>query len=108
MAGLGEFEQVVLLAILRLSENAYAVTITDEIKHHTGRSPSPGALYTTLDRLEEKGFVRCKLGEPTSKRGGRAKRLFTVTRAGTIAIARAQQSYRSLAQGLQLPEWNRA
>jgi PadR family transcriptional regulator, regulatory protein PadR len=53
MAGLGEFEQIVLLAILRFSENAYAVTITEEIQHHTGWAPSPGALYTTLERLEE-------------------------------------------------------
>ena len=103
MTGLGEFEQIVLLAILRLSDDAYGVTISEEIQHHTGRVPSPGALYTTLDRLEEKGFLTSRLGEPSSRRGGRAKRFFKVTRSGTAAVARAQQSYKSLMQGLRLP-----
>ena len=69
---LGEFEQVVLLAILRLGDNAYGVTIRSEITACTRREVAPGALYTTLDRMEDKGIVRSWLGDPTPQRGGRA------------------------------------
>ena len=69
---LGEFEQVVLLAILRLADDAYGLTIRREIAECTEREPAPGALYTTLDRLEEKGLVASKYGDPTPERGGRA------------------------------------
>jgi DNA-binding PadR family transcriptional regulator len=100
--GLGEFEQIVLLAILRLGEAAYGVTIRGEIVACTDRAPSPGALYTTLDRLEEKGFVVSRLGDPTPQRGGRAKRYFTVTKAGMEAVERAQRAYRSLMAGLDV------
>jgi len=79
---LGEFEQIVLLAILRLGEKAYGVTIREEIMARTGREPSPGALYVTLDRLEEKGLVRSQFGDPTPQRGGRAKRFFSVSAKG--------------------------
>jgi PadR family transcriptional regulator, regulatory protein PadR len=99
---LGEFEQVVLLAILRADDNAYGVTIGAEIGICTGRDPSPGALYTTLDRLEDKGLVVSKFGKPTPQRGGRAKRYFTVTSAGMEAITRAQRSYQRLLKGLKL------
>jgi len=100
---LGEFEQVVLLAILRLGENAYGVTISAEITACTGREPAPGALYTTLDRLEAKELVSSRLGDPTPQRGGRAKRYFTANSKGLAAITRAQQSYRRLLQGCKLP-----
>ena len=100
---MGDFEQIVLLAILRVGEGAYGVTIRAEIELCTGRDPAPGALYTTLDRLEDKGFVTSRLGDPTPQRGGRAKRFFTVTAAGIEAVARAQESYRRLLQGLTLP-----
>jgi PadR family transcriptional regulator, regulatory protein PadR len=106
MAGatsLGEFEQIVLLAILRLGDDAYGVTIRSEIAACTEREPSPGALYTTLDRLEEKGLVNSTLGESTPQRGGRAKRYFTVSAAGVDAVTQAQRSYRRLLEGLQLP-----
>jgi PadR family transcriptional regulator PadR len=102
-APLGEFEQIVLLAILRAGENAYGVMIRAEITACTDREPAPGALYTTLDRLEEKGLVTSWLGEPTPQRGGRAKRYFTVTAAGVEAVARAQRSYQRLLKGLRLP-----
>jgi DNA-binding PadR family transcriptional regulator len=82
---LGEFEQIVLLAILRLDENAYGVTIREEIMARTDREPSPGALYTTLDRLEEKGLVRSRFGDPTPQRGGRAKRFFSISAKGSKA-----------------------
>ena len=100
---LGEFEQVVLLAILRLDEQAYGVSIRKEITACTEREPSPGALYTTLDRLEERGLVTSRFGDPTPQRGGRAKRYFKVTAAGLKAVARVQRGYRRLLNGVQLP-----
>lgn len=100
---LGEFEQIVLLAILRLGDKAYGVTIRAEIRKQTGRDPSPGALYTTLDRLEEKGLASSHFGDPTPQRGGRAKRYFSANARGIEAVARAQRSYQKLMQGLKLP-----
>jgi DNA-binding PadR family transcriptional regulator len=100
---LGEFEQVVLLAILRLNDDAYGVTIRREITKCTGREPAPGALYTTLDRLEDKGLVRSRMGDPTAERGGRAKRYFTVSASGLKAVTQAQRSFQRLLKGLELP-----
>ena len=102
-ATLGEFEQVVLLAILRLGDEAYGVSIQNEIKACTGRSPSPGSLYTTLDRLEDRSLVASRFGDPTPQRGGRAKRFFTVTAQGKQAVARVQRGYQNLLRGVQLP-----
>ena len=99
---LGEFEQIVLLAVLRLGEEAYGVTILAEIAAKTGRNPSPGALYTTLHRMEDKGLVTFRDGSPTPQRGGRAKRFVIVTREGRNALASAQTAYRSLIDGLDL------
>ncbi len=99
---LGEFEQVVLLAILRLGDNAYGVTIRSEITACTRREVAPGALYTTLDRMEDKGIVRSWLGDPTPQRGGRAKRYFASTKAGRAALINAQRAYQSLLDGLDL------
>jgi PadR family transcriptional regulator PadR len=105
---LGEFEQIVLLAVLRLGDEAYGVTILGEITAKTGRNPSPGALYTTLHRMEDKGLVTFRDGSPTPERGGRAKRFVTVTREGRHALASAQTAYRSLLEGLDLlPVQNR-
>jgi PadR family transcriptional regulator, regulatory protein PadR len=101
--GLGEFEQIVLLAILRLRDEAYAVTIRDEIARCADREPTAGALYTTLDRLEEKGLVTVRLGDPTPQRGGRAKRYFTVTPKGIRRVAHVQRCYRRLLDGIVLP-----
>lgn len=100
---LGEFEQVVLLAILRLGDNAYGVTISAEITACTDREPAPGALYTTLDRLENKDLVTSRMGDPTPQRGGRAKRYFAVNSKGLAAITRTQQAYRRLLEGCELP-----
>ena len=99
---LGEFEQLILLAILRLGDQAYGVTIRTEISVRAGRTVAPGALYTALDRLEEKGLVRSRMGEPTPQRGGRAKRYFTVTASGAKAIARAQHAFQRLLDGLNV------
>src|SRR5689334_1685705 len=100
---LGEFEQIVLLAILRLDDHAYGTAIREEIARQTDREPSPGALYITLDRLEEKGLVRSRFGDPTPQRGGRAKRFFTVSAKGVASVARAQRSFQRLMRGLDLP-----
>ena len=75
---IGEFEHMVLLSVLRLGDEAYAVTVRDEILAHTGRDVSRGSIYITLDRLETKGFLKSRLGEPTAERGGRAKRYYTL------------------------------
>jgi DNA-binding PadR family transcriptional regulator len=99
---LGELEQIVLLGILRLGQDAYGVTIRREIRKRTGREIAPGALYTTLDRMEQKGLVRSHFGDPTPERGGRAKRFFTVTTAGREAVTHAQQNFHSLLKGLNL------
>jgi DNA-binding PadR family transcriptional regulator len=101
---LGEFEQVVLLGILRLGDAAYGASIREEIAVCTGREPTPGALYTTLDRLEGKGMVRSRMGEPTAERGGRAKRFFVVTEKGSAAVVAAQTAYKRLLQGLTILE----
>lgn len=101
---LGQFEQIALLAILRLADAAYGVSIRDEIREHTGRRVAAGALYTTLNRLEAKGLVSSALGEPTAERGGRAKRYYTVTGSGRKALVAAQRSYQSLLHGLEILE----
>jgi len=99
---LGEFEQMVLLAALRLGDEAYGVTILAEIAERTGRTASPGAMYTTLHRMEDKGLIRFRDGAPTPERGGRAKRFVQVTKEGRSALASAQAAYRSLMDGLDL------
>lgn len=99
---LGEFEQIVLLAVLRLGDEAYGVTILNEIAERTGRTASPGAMYTTLHRMEDKGLIRFREGSPTPERGGRAKRYVQVTKEGRTALASAQAAYRSLSEGLDL------
>ena len=101
---LGEFEQMVLLSILRLGETAYGVRVRAEIAEHTGRSVAPGALYTTFDRLEDKGFVTSRVGDPTPERGGRAKRYYKVSASGLRALKRAQNAYQSLLKGLEILE----
>ena len=75
---LGELEQLVLLAIIRLEDKAYAVSIRDEIEQQTGFSLSRGSIYVTLDRLEQKGYVESWFADPTPERGGKAKRYFKV------------------------------
>jgi len=101
---LGEFEQIVLLAVLRLGENAYGVPIRQEIQECTDRTPTPGALYTVLDRLEAKGMVTSRMGEATPERGGKPKRYFEVTKDGVAAVTRAQRAYQKLLKGLKLSE----
>ena len=85
-ANLGEFEQLILLAILRLRDDAYGVTIRAELADRAGRTVAPGALYTALDRLEAKGLIASRMSDPTPQRGGRAKRHVAVTAAGREAL----------------------
>jgi PadR family transcriptional regulator PadR len=97
---IGEFEQLILFALVRLGADAYGVTIRSEIDARTGRVISPGALYTALDRLERRGLVASRLGSPTPERGGKRKRLYTVQPAGERALARVYESLRMMANGV--------
>ena len=99
---LGEFEQLILLAILRLGNEAYGVTIRAELADRAGRTIAPGALYTALERLERKGIISSWMGDPTPQRGGRAKRYVSVTAAGRHALTRAVRAYDRLLDGLDL------
>jgi len=97
---LGEFEQIVLLAVLRLGKNAYGVTILEEIEQRTGRWVMIGAVYATLDRLETKRYISSRVGSPTPERGGRAKRFFRVTAQGSAALERSREILQNMWAGL--------
>jgi DNA-binding PadR family transcriptional regulator len=83
---LGELEELILLTVGILNQGAYGVSILEEIKNQTGRSVNISAIHTVLNRLEEKGFLQSKMGGATEKRGGRRKRLFTLSATGRTAI----------------------
>lgn len=83
---LGEFEELVLLTIVNLDKDAYGVAIKDDIEERSKRVLSIGALHTTLTRLEEKGYIKSWMGEPTQVRGGRRKRFFEVTQRGKMEL----------------------
>jgi DNA-binding PadR family transcriptional regulator len=97
---LGEFEQLLLLAIVRLGDEAYGVTIRREIESRTGREIAIGALYTALDRLERKGFVRSAMSEPTAERGGRSRRHFRIKPAGAAALRQSRERLARMWEGL--------
>ena len=97
---LGEFEQLVLLAVLQLGTDAYGMTIRRQIENRTGRLVAIGALYTALERLERKGYVASMLSEPTPQRGGRAKRLFRLERAGAAALKRSRETLARMWDGV--------
>lgn len=84
---LGEFEEVLLLLVGILGEQAYAFKIAEEFKEQSGRSSSIGSVHSTLDRLKEKGFLTSEMGEPTAERGGRRKRIYTITASGQRALS---------------------
>lgn len=88
---LGEFEELVLLTIAALMSEAYSVAICDELEKNTGRTAKLGVVHAVLNRLEEKGLVKSKLGEATSTRGGKRKRYYTVTNTGKVALLRAKE-----------------
>src|ERR1700723_2738008 len=97
---LGEFEHIIVLALLRLADQAYGVTVRQEIELRTKREVSIGAVYATLDRLEAKGYVKSQRGDPTPERGGRAKRFFRVTGKGIAAASRTHRGLESMTEGL--------
>jgi PadR family transcriptional regulator len=99
---LGEFEHIVVLALLRLEDGAYGVSVRQEIESRIKRVVSIGAVYATLDRLEQKGYVKSRRGDPTPERGGRSKRFFRVTARGVAAVNRAQRALQSMSEGLEL------
>jgi DNA-binding PadR family transcriptional regulator len=99
---LGEFEHITILALLRLADRAYGVTVRQEIEFRTSREVSIGAVYATLDRLETKGYVKSQRGDPTPERGGRAKRFFRVTAKGMLAVNRTQRALQNMTDGLDL------
>ena len=98
---LGEFEQLVLLACLRLGDGAYTVAIAEEITGRTGRDTSHAAVYIALRRLEEKGLVGSALGESTPERGGRPKRFFQPTPEALPALHEARAALLSMWEGLE-------
>ena len=101
---LGEFEQMVMLAVARLGDAAYGMAILDEIVERTGAEVAVGSVYSALDRLQRQGYVSSEIGAPTPERGGRAKRFFRIEPAGAHALTRARRAIDALWDGLELPE----
>lgn len=99
---LGEFEQLVLLAVIRLDGNAYGVTIRDTIDEYTGRDVIVGQVYTALDRLESKGLIRSRVSAPDPVPGGRARKLFKITQTGRRALAASRHMVDRMAEGLMI------
>ncbi|MBZ5602939.1 MAG: PadR family transcriptional regulator [Acidobacteriia bacterium] len=99
---LGEFEQIVLLAVLRLGDDAYGVPIRREIESKTSRALTVGALYRTLDRLEDKGYVSSWFSDPTPERGGRSKRYFRLKASGVRALADTRDALEAMWRGVDL------
>ena len=103
---LGEFEQQVLLAVWHLGDDAYGVSIRDELEERAGRVVAHGAVYATLVRLEKKGLVASRLADPTPVRGGKAKRYFAITAEGQDAVGEARRTMNRLWDGLPEPSEN--
>lgn len=101
---LGEFEQMILLAVLQCGDNAYGVTVQDELTRRAGRRVASGAIYMTLDRLETKGLLASRLTEPTAERGGRAKRCYTVTKPALTTLQHSRRALISLWDGLEFAD----
>lgn len=97
---LGSLELLVLLAVLQLGDGAYAMAVRDAIAARTNQAPTRGAVSVTLDRLDRKGLLRSRLGEPTAERGGKAKRLYTLAAAGHLALRTTLQGTHAMLQGL--------
>jgi len=103
---LAEFQELVLLSIVVLNEQAYGVSIQDEINSKTGRSISRGALHSALSRLEEKGFIRSQFGEATAERGGRRKKFYQLTQHGQKALDETKAIRESYYSAIQLKAQN--
>ncbi len=100
---LGEFEYLVLLAVLRLNNGAYGMRVRREIAERTQRDVTIGAVYATLERLAAKGLITSEMSDPTPERGGRAKRSFHLTGVGIQAVNRSRQELESMLEGLAFP-----
>ena len=98
---LGEFEQLVMLTVLRLDDGAYTAAVRQELLERAGRDVSPGAVFTTLERLEGRGLVASRYGDPTPERGGRRKRYYRLRAEGRRALARSVETMRRVAEGLE-------
>ena len=101
MAYPGEFELMVLLAVLRLEESAYGVTIREELERETSRTIAFGTVYKTLGRMEGKGFLQSRMADPTGERGGRRKKLYEITPAGLAIARRSVADLQRLTKGLE-------
>lgn len=99
--GAGEFERLVMLAILRLGEGAYGAAILEELERQTGRSTASGAVYVALKRLERKGLISSELGDPTPERGGRAKRLVRLEPPGLEELRQAHAEWSRMTEGVE-------
>jgi PadR family transcriptional regulator PadR len=99
---LGELEQLVILGVLHAGRDAYGVPVHDEIQRRAGRDLTLGTIYKTLSRLEEKGLVSSRIGEPTAQRGGRRTRCYAVTPAGRRELQASIRILRSMASGLDV------
>jgi PadR family transcriptional regulator PadR len=97
----GEFEQCVLVALFRLGPDAYGAGIRRDIESRTGRNLAISAVYVTLDRLEDKGFVRSRIGEPTPQRGGRRRKHYALLPAGRRALAQTYRRFKVMVEGLE-------
>ena len=97
---LGGFELLVLLALIRIGDEAYGVPISEAIEESSGKEVAMGSVYITLERLEQKGFVSSRLGEPTAERGGRAKTYFRITAKGLREVRQARRTLMNLWQGV--------
>jgi len=100
MRSLGEFEQLLLFAVLRLGDDAYGARIRQEIEERTGRSVSAGAVYTGLDRLEQRGLVASREGEATPVRGGRRKRYYRLEPRGAASLSETWENVTGMANGV--------
>lgn len=101
---LGEFEQMILLAVLQCGDDAYGVTVQEELTRRTRRRAASGAIYMTLDRLEKKGLLESRLTEPMAERGGRARRCYKVTKPALAALKHSRRALLNLWEGLELAD----
>jgi len=99
---IGEFEQLVLMAVMHAGDEAYGVPVHAEIRRRTGRDPSLAAVYKTLSRLETKGLLTMRVGPPTPERGGRRKHLYSLTSAGRKAVRQSITAITRMARGLDV------
>jgi DNA-binding PadR family transcriptional regulator len=102
MGHAGEFEMLVMLAVLRLGAEAYGVTVRDELERETSRTLTLGTIYKTLGRLEAKGYLRSRTSEPTAERGGRRKKLYQLSPSGDAAMRNSLADLQRLVSGLDL------